>query len=68
VVHPRAGDAPEDKRVVRQQKAILDAELEGLAGADDLVAEDVPGSAVHGLEAEAVVLMSLPWMSQLRRA
>ena len=55
-MHPVADRAPSHEGIVDQHKPILHPELENAARADDRVAHEVPRPALHGLEAEGVVL------------
>ena len=57
VVHPVPDGTPLDERVADQHEPILHAELEDVSAADDLVADEIPRAAMHGLEAEGVVMV-----------
>ena len=56
VMHSLVEKSPTHKRVVRQDEAVLHAELEEVALADDLVADEIPRAAKHRLETQPGVV------------
>ena len=57
MMHSVANGSPLYKRVVSQQELILHTELEYAACAYGLVPNDVPGPALHRLEADGMILV-----------